>query len=176
MSRQLRAFRDGVARQISSPKIKDGGVWKSASKVYRKELGAWVEWWPLAPDPPTAVTGVFLYRNDRIELDIDFDAPIAGTFRVEVFVGSSVYGFDRDADGVFTPDKEWQGNAGDDCHVSVYGVSVDGNAGVPAVSGQLVVLQLPPPPSPTNVVLTLTNSLRGTLTWTHGGGSRLSHF
>jgi hypothetical protein len=180
MSRQLRAFRDGVARQISSPKIKDGGVWKSASKVYRKELGAWVEWWPLAPDPPTAVTGVFLYRNDRIELDIDFDAPIAGTaadkFRVEVFVGSSVYGFYRDADGVFTPDKAWQVHAGDDCHVSVYGVSVDGNAGVPAVSGQLVVPQLPPPPSPTSVVLTLSNSLRGTLTWTHDGGSRLSHF
>lgn len=182
MSKILRVFRDGAARPIVAPYIKDGGEWQRASKIYRKEGGTWVEWWPLAPDAVIGLTGAFTYRNDRIELDIDFDAPGTGMaadrYRVQVTDLTSLDepgDYMRDTDGPFTPDQAWQDRSGHLVVVSVIGVSPNGVNGLTAQTGIIVVPQLPAPPDPYDVGMVITNR-RGVASWEHAGGNRLTRF
>lgn len=182
MSKELRAFRDGEDRRIINAAMKVGGRWAYAETIYRKEGGTWVEWWPLSPDPPGAVTGVFTYRNDRIELDINFNAPSTGAdvdhFQVEVMVGAGLatYDYIRADDSAFTPDQAWQQHSGQLALITVRGVSPTGMEGRSERSAWIQVPNLPAPPPPSPVSLSISNALLGTLSWGHVGGNRLSHF
>jgi hypothetical protein len=179
MSRQLRAFVGGQDRKILAPMLKRGGVWEPASKVFRKEAGEWVEWWPLLPLPPLNVTGNFLYRNDNIELDIDWDEPVGpevSSYRVDVVIaGETVGSYTQVGNATLTPPRAWQQYAGSKVRIGVTGITPFGEPGETGWSPQYTVPQLPPPPDPSNLAVTITNR-RAVATWLHTGGNRLAMF
>ncbi len=178
MSKELRAFRAGSDRRIIAPWVRQQD-WIEADKVYRKESGVWVEWWPLRPLAPTGVTGAFIYRNDQIELDVDWVAPVGGpaveNYNVTIAIsnGSSVAETRTATD--WTPAMAWQGMAGLYATITVVAVSPTGMVGASASSVRIVIPQLPPPPAPTGVDVVIVNRA-ATLSWVHGGGNRLSSF
>ena len=61
-----------------SPWFKRAGAWVVPTKVFRKVSGAWQEVWPLVPTSPQGVTINQVFRNDRIEADIHWEAPAGG--------------------------------------------------------------------------------------------------
>jgi hypothetical protein len=180
MTKELRFKRDGDFRKILQPYVHKGGEWKAAQKVFRKEAGQWVEWWPLRPLAPTNLAVAFPYQNDRIEAVVSWQAPASGptisSYVVKFNVAALV--FTRTTSATSLTDVRlpgWQQYAGQRAVVEVYGVTATGMVGSTVSSGQLVVPQLPAPPDPTAVALTLSNR-SATLSWAHVGGNRLSKF
>jgi len=177
MSYELRVVRDGATHLIESPWIKIGGVWTYANTVYRKEAGVWVEWWPLMPSPPTDIVLEFSYLNDRIEMDLTWKPAPSGTpaasYRIEISVPRSEHRLYETAGLSLHPDKGYQQSAGERAYATIVPVSA---AGVRGWSAQVFaqVAQLPPPPAPTSVVLSIER-LVGTLSWAHVGGNRLGY-
>lgn len=177
--KRLRVFRGDLARTIVRPWIRTP-EWSQVSKVYRKEGGSWVEWWPLRPGQPTVVEGKFEYRNDRIELDIDWQAPATPPdivrYDITVLIGTiKRYTFSQVGSATFTPDQAWQEWAGRSAIITVTAVGVYDDLSDPGVSDPVTVPQLPPPADPTSVDLDIVNR-GGNATWAHVGGNTLSGF
>jgi len=180
MTQELRVTRDREDRSIDAPFIHAGGQWKQANTIYRRESGTWVEWWPLAPEAVTDITGVFLYRNDRIELDVDWTAAGSGPPAVEYLVtirrAQSWPMLTSTQTGTsWTPDREWQSAAGQKVVITVTPYSGTGVEGASASTPEIVIPQLPAPPAPTAVDVTIDNR-RATVLWAHTGGNRLTSF
>lgn len=179
MTKQLRAFRAGQDREIKRPWSRPGPVWVASRKLFRKEGGAWVEWWPLIPDPATNVTGVFSYRNDRIELDIDWDAPAGGPpvgrYDITVEIAGSFIHFTQPDNTTLSPDMAFHGLAGERATIAVTVVSPLGDAGETSYSVPIVIPQLPAPPDPTDLAVNIVE-LEAEVSWAHVGGNRLSGF
>ena len=83
----------GAWRTVTQPWIKpDDIAHRKATKVFNKVAGVWRESWPLQPGPPSAPITTTTYRNDRIEIDVDWDAPITGEPVAKYFVTVAIIG------------------------------------------------------------------------------------
>jgi hypothetical protein len=179
MSKELRAVRAGTTYPIGAPYTKIGGVWTLATKVYKKEAGAWVEWWPLRPLPPTDLSLTFSYVNDRIELNLTWKGPTTGTLAASYDVtiaipGRATISFNTTS-LTYHPALAFQAYAGQPATATVLCRSDAGKPGYSSASVVAQVPQLPPPPAPTSVALSLANRA-ASLSWAHVGGNRLSSF
>lgn len=178
--RELLAYYAGQARSIEAVWEHANTVWESRYQVWRKESGTWVLWWPLPPGDVTAVRGEFFYRNDNIELDIDWDPPIDDSdivdYRIEVVIEDAlVHSGSQPTNATYTPDRAFQEYAYKMAIISVTPVSDMGVVGSPTYSPEIPVPQLPPPPPPTNVSVTVPDQ-KAIATWDHVNGNRLSSF
>jgi hypothetical protein len=158
MTRLLKVFRAGKLSDLRSPRVRTGGAWRNAHTVYRKEGGAWVEWWPLKPDPPTNLESFFVFRNKRMELDINWDEatgprPPADAYDIQVDVaagrGREAYTYRNTVSPTFlNPDLEWDYRSGL-MTITVWGVySHSGVRSEPVKLGPLPILRPPQPPPP----------------------------
>ena len=177
----------GRYRSFDRQFVRSGGAFKKTRAIYRKEDGAWVKWWPLTPPPVDNVSAQFVYRNDVIECDVQWAEYVGDNVIVEYEL--TVTSGSRTASFILEPGVTsrtltnwngspggWQALAGSPVTFSVV-VKDDRNRRSPATeSPRYTVPQLPAPPDPTGVALTISSNLVGTLSWSHGGGNRLSSF
>jgi hypothetical protein len=158
MARVLQVFQAGETRDLRAPSIHTGGEFRKAYAVYRKQGGQWIEWWPLKPDPPTNVEAFFVFRNRRMELDINWDAatgdrPAADSYDIQVDVAAgrnlAAYTYHNTASSTFlNPDRAWDYRSGF-MTITVQGVySHSGVRGEPVTIGPLPILRPPQPPPP----------------------------
>lgn len=149
---------------------------------------AWVEVYPLLPGTPTALVLAMPYRNDRIELDFSWTAPIGGSAAVHHYdvllsaPGFAVGGYTVTAptatltvNGTTIGTFGWASGSGPGRTITaqVTPVSADGVRGA-TVSTSMVIPNLPPPPAPTAVGGSVSY---GDITWhyTQAGGNRFSY-
>lgn len=191
-------------KTIADPFYGRDGAMRLVSKIYRKEDGGWVEWWPLVPDPVDSVVATFEYRNDRMECDISWDAYAgsntldhyevtaslkqwttdtktfdiaSGTTDLEMvrFGGKDPVGWEHHAGGP----RAWLTRQAPEpvgyVTFSVVAVDTRGRRSPVTSSKQYRVPQLPAPAIPTFVDVDV-DDFEATLSWSHAGGRRLWGF
>lgn len=159
------------------------------NKVYTKTgVSTWTEVWPLLPGNPTSPSMNWLYRNDRIEVDLSWGAaPGSGTNATPVananyvaylIINGSIYGgFNLGTSTSFTltDGDGFQDKAGQSVYFVVQAQSAAGVNGPQIASSTTTIPQLPAPPQVTSVSQAVTF---GDLSyaWSHAGGNRLTGF
>lgn len=176
-------------RTVTQPWINpDNVAHRRAIKVFNKVAGAWRESWPLKPGEPGTPVATTLYRNDRIEIDISWTAPVSGEatakYLINAKIGTGPGGpFSWATDVVVNAptisltltDAPWYGFhtvAGQQLYVSVVAQSAAGRNSDPVSAYPVTVSQLPAPPQPTSYSVSM-NQCALTHTWSHSGGRRI---
>ena len=174
----------GSWRTVTQPWFKtDDITYRQAIKVYYKEAGTWREAWPLQPGPVTGVVTTTTYRNDRIEIDVDWDAPAGGEPVAKYIVAVSVGTSYTTTVEVIAPttaltltnapsNSGYHTYAGQGAVAKVYAVSTAGRIGDTAQSATTPVSQLPAPPQPTSYSVSMWQCAMSH-TWAHAGGRRI---
>ncbi len=156
----------GSWKTVTQPWVKVDDVHKRAVKVYVKLNDAWTEAWPLQPGPVTSAATTTKYRNDRIEIDVDWAAPAAGTgemavkYIVDLDIGTSPtgpfsYSYTTTVNSPTTALTLTNGGngyhtfAGKKVYVSIIAQSAAGRNGVAVLAPAVTVAQLPAPAAPT---------------------------
>lgn len=163
------------------------GVWEKPVKVYRKVPATgtdvtsdyWVEVWPLLAGSVSGATLAQVYRNDRMEWDLSWAAPVDGTptsyYIVQVVINGQVYAT-YNVTGGFTLTNNGNGfqtYAGQPVYFTVTPYTAAGRPGPVAQSATTTVSQLPPPPAPTGFAITLTDGVLG-VSWSQAAGRRVT--
>jgi hypothetical protein len=169
MSIQIKSA--GAWKLVTQPWFRDGTTWTKAIKVWVNVNGIWKESYPLQPGPVTGVVSSTVYRNDRIEIDIDWVAPTSGEtatkYLVTASIGAAAAGpFDytttvtvnapTTAVTLTNTTKGFQTYAGKKLYVSIIAQSAAGRNSSPASAAATTVSQLPAPPVPTTYTMTIT--------------------
>ena len=176
-------------RTVTQPWVKVADTYRPALKVYVKEAGTWREAWPLQPGLPRNPVTSTVYRNDRIEIDVDWDIPLTGEattkYIVDVKIGDSPYHSISWSTQVVvnapttaltltnTPYNNFHTLAGKQVFVSVMAQSAAGRNSDWAVAYGVPMSQLPAPPQPTSYTVTMWQCALHH-TWAHAGGQRIS--
>lgn len=178
----------GSWRTVTQPWVKIGTTHQKATKVYVNVNGVWKESWPLQPGPVRSLATTTIYRNDRIEIDVDWLIPITGEpttkYIVDIDIGTSATGpfvwsntytvtapttavtFTNQGDGYHT-------YAGKKVYVSVVAQSAAGRNGVAVKAPAVTVAQLPAPPIPTSYTMTISEC-QAHHTWAIDTGRRVT--
>lgn len=175
-------------RVVTQPWIKtDATTWRKATKVFVKVAGTWMETWPLQPGPVTSVTTSTTYRNDRMEIDVDWGAPVTGEvpakYIVDVKIGNAPTGPFAYTTSVVVNDPATAltlTNGGNGFHTfanqkiytTIYAQSAAGRNGDTVSGTPVTVSQLPPPPAPTVYSMTI-NACAAAHSWTIDTGRRV---
>jgi hypothetical protein len=165
----------GAWKTVTQPWVKLDTSYVKAKKVFVKINGAWIETWPMQPGPVRSLATTTTYRNDRIEIDVDWLAPLvdenepASKYIIDLDIGTSATGpfvwsntttvsapttavtFTNALEGGIGFHKY----AGKRAYVSIIAQSAAGRNGESTKAPAVVVAQLPPPPMPTSYTLTV---------------------
>lgn len=166
----------GRYRRLVAPWVHHGGAYRRPRKLFRKEEGVWVEWWPLRPPPPENIVLGFAFNpsTDNIEISLTWetpDSPIAvERYEVSFSSGSAVSTEDTSISG-----GVWDAHIGTPVVATITAISEWGVRGEPGTSQQVTVPNYPPPPPPTSVAISMANR-SATLTWASITSKRISRF
>ncbi len=183
----------GVWRPVIQPWIKVGSRYTRVQKAFLNVNGVWKETWPLQPGQVRSLAVTTVYRNDRIEIDVDWLAPNDPDFEpttryiISLDIGSSPVGpfswsntttVDAPTTAVtFTNQLEngigYNKYAGKQAYVTITTRAATGRNGIPLDAPPVTVAQLPPPPLPTAYSLDIQHC-QATHTWNMDTGRRVT--
>ena len=168
-------------RTVTQPWVKVGGAWRPTVKVFNKVDGNWVESWPLQPGPCSNAVITTVYRNDRIEIDVDWDGPTTGEVAAKyivtvhspgVYITTVEVGAPTTALTLTNGGNGFHTIAGYGVFAQVYAVSAAGRTGDMIQSPTTTIAQLPAPDPPTSYSVSMWQcSLHHS--WSHPGGRRI---
>lgn len=181
----------GTWRTVTQPWMKIDGTYLKAKKLFVKVNDAWIETWPMTPGPVRNLATTTVYRNDRIEIDVDWLAPLvdenepATKYIIDLDIGTSATGpfswsntttttslavtFTNALEGGIGFNKY----AGKKAYVTITAQSAAGRNGEPVKAPAVTVAQLPPPPAPTSYTLTV-NACQAHHAWNIDTGRRVT--
>ena len=181
----------GSWRTVVQPWIKVGTVQEKAVKVFNKINDVWRENWPLQPGPVGAPIATTVYRNDRIEIDVDWTAPTTGEatakYIIDVDIGTAATGpfsystlvtvnAPATALTLTNVGNGYHTFAGKRVYVKMTAQSAAGRNGLTVSAPPVTVAQLPAPPAPTSYSMDI-QICRATHTWTQADtGRRVTGF
>lgn len=164
-------------RGESTPWIKKpDNTWAKATKVFLKVAindpnvpEQWVEVWPLLPGQATSLALSQVFRNDRIEYDFSWTAPVGGSvpparYSVSVFINGGLYG----TYSITAPTTSFtltnngsgfQAYAQQQVSFTVTPISIDNRPAPVASSGNYTAITVPAPPAPTGFAISMTEGV-----------------
>lgn len=168
---------------------KPGNAWVTPTKTFVKTgASTWIETWPLLPGLPTSPGMSWVYRNDRIEVDLSWGAaPGSGTnatpvananYVVYLIINNAIYGgynLGTATSFTLTDGDGFQDKAGQPVYFVVQAQSAAGVYGSQVASGTTTIPQLPAPPAVTSLNAPVTFGDMA-FSFNHVAGNRLSYF
>jgi hypothetical protein len=171
----------GTWRTVTQPWVRPAGVYKAATKAWTKVDGVWMESWPLQPGTVSGLIVTTTYRNDCIEIDVDWNAPTSGEptakYNITTKIGTgytllSTVVAPTTAMTLTNGGNGYHAYAGQAVTVTIVAQSTAGRNSAAVTSSAVTVAQLPAPPTPTSYTVSV-NACAMHHTWAHSGGRRI---